>query len=672
MPFSICHYQWVKVNLGIFIFLLHIPFVLKAQTHSTDSTENPLIQKTFHFKNHSTDTTQFPYLLKKGNYYILNGSLFFAVNDTLVNVADTNSLLFSRYHVKLDTVFNTKLEETSRKTQVTQSLYQKLLPAKAPPAGKSQRGEKDFEKFEGKIIASINFKELPVFGSEIYDTVIAPLHDSKAFFNKAHVYTKAGKIKKLLLFEAGEPVKPFQMADCERIIRSLDAIADARIQVVTDAVDTTQVHLLVITRDAFPFSVGGQMYAIDRGRLDVRHSNLLGLGHQQINRFYTDASGTEKGYHGIYQMENLYKTFINARFEYYRVGNQQYSGFRMYRDFITPEIKYAGSFRIYGTQKTMVWSSFPADSTVEVNYHEEDVWVGRNFQLLSVASRKGFGPSLNFSGRVYAIQYQKKPEALLTDEMLNTTQVLAKVGYWQQKFYKNNMVYSSGFVEDIPTGFLAEMVGGMQFSSSKYKPYTAFHGAWGHISRNNTYVYLKLELGSFFNNKKPDQGIFSFNAKCFTPLIKTSGPFFRQFASLHFVHGYDQSATNLLTLNSGFGLRGYSEEIPSGNSRLVFSTETVIFPRFYLLGYGSTFFTFYDVGAIGNNLTQLVNQKVYSGLGIGFRFRNNQSLIKSVEIRLTWFPVVPQGAHWNYYMSSEQTLQIENLSPGIPETISVK
>jgi len=617
-----------------------------------------------------------PYQLKAGNYYVINNSLFFATKDTLVQLTDTTAVFFKKGTTKDEKDFFEGLKEKSESNKLTQSLYSAILRDKNKKIIPYVQSNKAFLPFKGKTIESIRIKKIDVYGPNVYDTLAIPNKVWEKQYNNIHFNTLDIRIKNSLLFKPGDRVDPFRLADNERILREYPSIQDARILIKVNPVDTNKVDLIVVTQDAMPVSIGGQLYSFDRGRLDLIHTNLFGVGHEQINRIYIDGSTTnKKGYHGLYKMNNIYKTFIDSKIEYYHVDQKEYFGGGVSRKFVTPEIKFAGGFNEYWFNDKPDYFYGDTTLSIPVKYQTTDFWLGRNFRINHHELYEGLRPGLNFSGRFLQKHFTQRPLTFADSNQYfyNSVQFLGKVGFSLQNFYKSNMIFSSGNTEDVPTGFLLEWTFGPEFNDYYNRFYSGLSFSTAKITSKQFYFYMRLSGGSYFTNGQPEQSVINCDFNTFSPLIKMRKNLFRQFIDIHLMRGFNRYPYETLRLTDDVtGLRSFSYIGAMGNYRASVKIESVYYPKFYYYGFGTTFFTFADIGSVGTQLRDFFHTPFYASIGGGFRIRNNNFVFNSLEIRLAWFPLIPEGKPLNFYMSSEQQLNLNNFTPGIPGVVEFK
>jgi len=202
--------------------------------------------------------------------------------------------------------------------------------------------EKKYLPYKGQIIANIYVKKVPVFGGSMYDSLEFTISKIERFGNSLHVNTKDRVIFNNLLFEEGDEVQPFELADNERILRQLPFIRDARILVIPRS-DDEKVDILVVTRDVFSLGLNINIRDVDDIAISLIERNLFGNGWEFRNTFrYRSEFDQKVDYEGIFNIFNISGSFIGMSLKYIYAHDLQQGLLRFYRDYLTPETKYAG------------------------------------------------------------------------------------------------------------------------------------------------------------------------------------------------------------------------------------------------------------------------------------------------------------------------------------------
>src|SRR5690606_18911681 len=91
-----------------------------------------------------------------------------------------------------------------------------------------------------------------------------------------------------------------------------------------------------------------------------------------------------------------------------------------------------------------------------------------------------------------------------------------------------------------------------------------------------------------------------------------------------------------------FGIERFRSDSAIGTQRLGLSLETVVYIKPTLFGFHFAPFAFADMAMIAPQHTVLIQQKPYFGMGGGVRTRNENLIFGTVELRLYYFPRIPE------------------------------
>ena len=99
--------------------------------------------------------------------------------------------------------------------------------------------------------------------------------------------------------------------------------------------------------------------------------------------------------------------------------------------------------------------------------------------------------------------------------------------------------------------------------------------------------------------------------------------------------GFDRFADDFLNFKE---IRGFSDTLVRGDSKLALSAESVFFAPFNVLGFNFAFFGFADFGLIAKSPDHLFGSKLYQVYGVGVRIRNEHLAIRTFQVRLGIYP----------------------------------
>jgi hypothetical protein len=204
------------------------------------------------------------------------------------------------------------------------------------------------------------------------------------------------------------------------------------------------------------------------------------------------------------------------------------------------------------------------------------------------------------------------------------------------------LVYSYGITEDVPKGYLHELVFGYDHNEFGDRWYShAFFSSGNLFKKSPFYFYSSFGIGSFWKSTGFEQGIIDFKINYISDLFKVWNAQSRQFIKLDYTFGINRFDIENLYLGNTNGIRGFSNKTGVGKQRLTLNFENVFFQRKSILNFQTALFSFLDLGIIGDTKSIIFKQNFYSGVGIGLRIRNENLVFKTIQIRLAYYPNHP-------------------------------
>ncbi len=591
-----------------------------------------------------------------------------ADNSLLALVDDT-------IHSRTDQFYDT-LRNIAGKRRITREILDLIIVKPSQENGKiAMVSETPYIEYDNKIIRSIRFKQLDVFGPTIKDTTLQAKRFYEQTSNRLHINTSRNILQKNLLFKAGDRLDVYTLADNERIIRALPYINDVRILVKEIQPSSDSVDVIIITKDLWSFGFGFDMSGVNKGRLSIWDRSLFGFGREQENTVFWD--GDKKpllGYEGIYRINNLAGSFINTEFRFKSShGTQQYLA-DFQRSFFTPEIKYAGGFR-FENKETIEDIELIDTTWLKVSYANSnyDFWIGRSFHLSkdNLILRKR--SNLMLAGRIFSIFYQERPK--VSKDYLyvfhDRLQFIGSVALSNQGFYKSRLVYGFGPTEDIPFGYLVQLTGGFEINEFKNRPYFGISVSNGmYVRKRGGYLYSKFETGGYFMNRSVEQGTLSLTTKYFTPLFSYNRFKVRYFINFNYTSGIQRYPEEFVTIQNKEGVFGLTSNILKGTQKMTVNFEAVSFTPYYFLGFRFAIFGFVDMGLVGPGGKWIFDNSLYSGMGIGIRLRNERLVFNTLQLKFAFYPVLPEDSEWHFIQASgEQRLKMDNFYISVPKFI---
>ncbi len=298
----------LKLKYHLFLYLLLIPFSLLSQSNTSKIDTSKISNK---------DTLYINNQIKSDQFY-----------DSLIVKASKNKI-----------------------TQTALSLLLVNNPVSGNYIGiENIDNEEYYRLYSGKKIRKIEIIKLDVFGPTLKDTSEVITTWFENFGNKTHISTRDYIIENNLLFSSGDTINPILLVDNERIIRDLDYIKDASIQIVEISGLKDYVDVLIVTKDVYSAGLYVDLVDSKTATTEIYENNLAGIGHKLHAKLYTDADKIPTtGYEFNYKVENIGGSFIKSGIQYLKVFETEKYGINLNRNFFSYSTKWAGGLSLYQT-----------------------------------------------------------------------------------------------------------------------------------------------------------------------------------------------------------------------------------------------------------------------------------------------------------------------------------
>jgi len=362
----------------------------------------------------------------------------------------------------------------------------------------------------------------------------------------------------------------------------------------------------------------------------------------------------------------MIRTLLKGIINYKNAFHTESYGINLSRKFFTPYTKYAGGINIINTSTHEDLDTMPLPTPLRYGY--QDYWLGRSF-MLDHSSRS----RLIISGRLLFNNIYERPEI---DEdsyydLHNFQLYLGSFAFSRQKYYKSNLIYNYGTIEDIPYGFLLEFTGGYEDNEFFNRYYTGVEFSHGNFFKNLGYFHTNIGFAGFISKQQYNQGLFHMKSGYFTNLLPFFNYHVRQFINIDYNIGIRRFEDEYINISNENGIRGLSSDSLRGTHRLTMSLETVAFSPVYVYGFRFAFYGFTDFGFIGSNKYNVFKNDLYSAIGVGLRIRNERLVFKTFQIRLAFYPRLPADYSKQFiHISGERLFDSRDFdvdTPGILE-----
>jgi hypothetical protein len=495
----------------------------------------------------------------------------------------------------------------------------------------------------GKTISQINIQQLPPFGPSLNDTTRLPRTWMEKTGNHLRFKTSQKLIRNNLIFKAGDQVFPAEIIESERLLRDLEFIKDARILLTPSPIDSNSVQLTILVQDVFPHAFNLNVFS-SKPSAGIYTKNMFGQGIGISNVFSIPTPDFPSiGYRQSLKLSNFrnYKTDLNI--EYIDFYDRNYLTANLHRSFSHTRSHWGGGIlidRSFDNDRINYLPQYMFPSSVKYLY--SDGWLGYSF-LLSA-------PDDLMRENLY-LMVQREQLTFGTKDLdplhyPNDLYHGFTVAYSKRSYYKNSYIYQYGKIEDVPYGWLSSFTIGARKFESITEPYIGGYFAKGMaLSPNKGYAMGSMFAETFLKNGHASSSTISASAGYISTLNYYGKLKVRHFLHFNYIKGFNRQFNEYLFLEENRnGLPGFTGTELKGKEKLTANLENIYFSPLKLVGFHFIFFTFANAGIIGNGEGNFLKQPVYSGLGAGFRVRNDNLVFNTIQIRFTFFPKSQPGS----------------------------
>ncbi|MEJ0104178.1 MAG: hypothetical protein WDO19_17150 [Bacteroidota bacterium] len=536
--------------------------------------------------------------------------------------------------------------------ELTDDIYHSLLKNQALTGDSAffQRSEAGFKPYAGKLIRNIKIQKLK-FGENIFDTSMRIAGALSRVANNLQTGSKSFIIRQFLFLKSGQTIDPYRLADNERLLRNLDFIKDARIQVIPAENSPDSADVLVTVRDVFSIGVKADASAVNDFSGTLYDANLFGRAQRlEYTLLFDKTRHPTFGSNILFRKYNLFGSFVNADIAYSTINrgaalgkeNETSVSFNVERPLYTPSAKFAGGMNLSWNHSVNSFKK-PDSLFLDYDYRLQDVWVGYN---IGVKNSQATGPYQEDSRRrmfaavrYYDQSFLRKPTLDNYDYAYrNKVFLLSEFSWYKLDFYRTNYIYGFGITEDVPVGFSRKIVAGYSKIDSLERLYLGWQYDHWLVSKKENFYNYTLALGTNYYKGSWQDNSLLFNFSWFSRLFSFSKFRIRQNANFSYAGIGNFKVYNKLGINNEYGIEQFNTDSVRGLQRMTFGMETSLFTNWQILGFEIAFFTFGKASLVAPQHIPFLKGDIYSAAGGGFRMRNENLILGTIESRFTWFP----------------------------------
>ena len=608
---------------------------------------------------------------------------FLVLNDTTIHLnRDSTAIICNKYIVvtkKNGYAIYNKLVGESQKHGMVDKLFQLIISSSTQDTSLINKemfnAEDVYTPYAGKVIRNIKIQVLKPFGASIGDTNLPVISTWGEALNKSHISTQKITIRRNLLIKQNDIVNPYELVENTNQIASLQYIEDASITITNVKGDS--VDILVLAKDKFPWLPGIEIYDVNKMTAYLTHVNILGLGHSVKAGVTMDAKSSPLIYLSDlgYYNSNIWKQISGAI--NYSIGDYAQKYQLLFNRDLTPmSIRTGGGLELLQQEENIVID--PKDinqSAWYFKYRYYDIWVT---QILNNKSKsKNYKkdplfliPGIGSSKREYL--YRPYVSIDSNSRFTNFTQVLGNFALVKQNYYRTNFFRSFGKAEYIPYGFQATITGGYTWSEFMASPYLGVGFKLVHHVKDIGYFHGDLQIGSHFSDTL-QQGAMDLRLSFMSQVFKKKRYRYRFLISLNHTSGINRITNDLLYLGEDYGFVGMKDQAYYGQSRTFSELYAVSYTPWYFLGFRFAMFAFYSGGFMGNDTRPIIRNQFISSFGLGVYTNNDFLAFNSLQVRVAYFPITPNGiSHFGISFSTIGLFDNNNFLRTKPSVVEYK
>jgi hypothetical protein len=611
---------------------------------------------------------------------------------------DTTEIKLTKQNVpipneKKDTTLYKKIEQLSQKNKFTQLLHKAIFERTTTRNSNPIRRPKnrDYKKYEGKIIRIITFETLDPFGYSVTDTTQKPKNWAEKTGNTLHLKSKEFAIKNLTLLKKNKPLDSLLVRETERLIRNQRFVREVYISAELVSKNSDSVDVTVRVLDSWSILPSGSI-SPSRSRFQFIDRNFLGTGSEFTNRLVTENATGNSAYSTSLIIPTIKNSYIRTAIQYrLELDNSFAKSINVERRFFSPFTKWAGGIYVDEQFKIDSLQNNAGEFSLQnFKYNSTDFWAGRSFRISDGNKERDRTTNLIVSARYLNTQYGESPNIEFdpTDFYSGENLILTNFGISSRQFVEDQYLFNYGIIEDVPVGRIFNIATGYQRKNEVDRLYIGGRASFGNYFKFG-YLSTNFEYGTFLNKSDLKQSAFTMQANYFTNLISIGDKWkMRQFIKPQLVIGWNRfdikgdnisinESSNFLGDNgTGFrssnpyGIRGFNTEL-FGTEKVILSLQTQLYSPWDLWGFRLNPYFSMTAAVLGSKAQRLNQSPIYSSFTVGVIISNDYLVFNSFQFSLGYFPSIPGQGTGIFNTNSFETTDFgfQDFELGKPRTV---
>ncbi|UCD67379.1 MAG: hypothetical protein JSW48_11065 [Betaproteobacteria bacterium] len=549
-----------------------------------------------------------------------------------------------------------RMYQAERSRMLTRGFVAALLVSTCLSKQALAQENKPLPSFEQLEVAGAIIGQVLVDNQNIFD-----LDDPKEnnflyrFANTLHIRTRAGVIRRILLFKPGDPVLLQRIEESERLLQNTAYIYEVLIRPV--AYSDGIVDIEVITRDTWTLDPGlgfSRRGGENTSKYGLKELNLIGTG----AAIEWQREEGERGKTDGYQFNNdlVFGTRSRFNFTYIDGYDGTSQSISLVRPFFALDSRWSAG--LFGSTSDRLISTYN-NNVVTSQYRRQrnttSIFGGLSGGLVNGWTRR-YSLGLDYlDENNELVAGAPPPDQLPVDEIQVAPFVRFEV--IQDQFVKTTNrdqvarpeFFLLGFSTNIKLGYASTALGSTR---PAWNYAAALNQGWD-LSRDRILVAKAAAAGLYADGKEEDR-LFSGSFEYYVPQSNRA----QTYVAIKGDSASDVTQSNQLSIGGENGLAGYPANYQTGDTRVLLSLEQRLYSdwypfRLFRVGGGA----FVDIGrAWGGDDTNNVDRDWLASVGFGLRIFSVRSAFGTVWRLDIAFPIDPEGDVPSYQIQFYRTV----------------
>ena len=438
-------------------------------------------------------------------------------------------------------------------------------------------------------------------------------HAFGSVVNSLHMKTSEEVIRRELLYQEGDILDAYAVAETERNLRALGFIGD--VSTIIQPLGDTAAVITVTTHDRWTIDVlpaYKQEGGVRTYRVTLKDDNLLGNG-QSLSLSYDYNSGrpSPHGTDVAFRERNAFGSRVETSIRYQNSWASHLGSIGLERAYFSDRAVWAGGlFGEFGRRRFVFYQGGQIAQEQESSHEIQRGWVSTSFGEAPI-----WRPVVSYTRARSGL-----PDPRVFD---NVDMVALGTSVLARTFQERSFLNSFGRVEDVPLGIAAGVTAGKNFW---YRPglspdyMVSVFGRQATMFGQSVYLGWEGSVTSYFGRAIDNETTVNLILLHHLKVSKLQ----TLVAWVTAAAGFGWSSSRQLLLGSSSGLRGFGEFDLAGDRRITYGIEHRLFSEVdvFIFRFGAA--AFLDGGTAWFGDAPPTRQRFHHGAGLGLRIENTK------------------------------------------------